>query len=272
MFDVDRIKDNGDNIFAFKIVEKKYVDSIVKQGQIYFNLLQNYRIMGSNDMTEIGDFSEATLSKNIFQYIEVDGEYIEIHGANAGYNSRVNANQCAFCFYMVGLKNYMKESDNTYRHIIPAKDLELFCKEKGGIENCAIVVFDRHLIPRIYSELRKRNLSYAGNQITYDDFYYIPQNETNTLAYALEVAFHKSSRLKYQHEFRIVALNTDKTPINDLYVPVYPGDFDVIDLESNCDFHSVVTVDEKPKAGGVHEVCFSAIHSLEPSLELYEAK
>lgn len=266
MFDVSRIKENDDKIFAFKIVEKKYVDSIAKHGQIYFNLLENYRIMGSNDMTEIGDFTEATLSKNIYQYIEIDGEYEEIHGVNAGYNSRVNANQCAFCFYMIGLKNYVKESDNTYRHIIPAKDLELFCKEKGGVENCAILIFDRNLIPRIYSELRNRNLSYAGNQIAYDDFYYIPKNETNSLAYALEVAFHKSSRLKYQHEFRIVALNTNKAPINDLFIPVYPGDFDVIDLEPNCDFYSVVTVDEREPSEGVHEVCFSALHSLEQSM------
>lgn len=256
MFRVEDIIDGGDYVFAYKIVEKKYVDSITKNGQIYFGLLENYRKMERDNMTAVGDRTEASLTKLVWEYINVDGEYIEIHGPNAGYNARINANQCAFCFYMVGLKKYCRETENTYRHILRQKDLETICADKGGVENCAILIFDVGVVQKIYTELRKRELHFAGKHIEYDDHSYVPQHDISSLDYALECSFHKGSGYSYQNEFRIAALNTVKEPISDLYINIEPSDFDVIELKSGCDFHSCVKVHAERQAPNMVSVCF----------------
>lgn len=164
MFDIQNIKGTGDHIIAYKIIEKKYIDNIVNRGQIYFGLLENYRRMEQQDKREIGDFFEAALTNYIAEYIMIDGSYEEIHGPNVGNHIRINANQCAFCFYMVGLKSYNKGIDDKYRFRIPCSDLKKMCSDKGGIENCAIVIFDSVSIAKIYKSLKDRGLPYRGGK------------------------------------------------------------------------------------------------------------
>lgn len=54
MFQVENIKDNDDYLFAYKIVEKQFIDNIVNKGQIYFSLLEDYRLMAQQNKCEIG--------------------------------------------------------------------------------------------------------------------------------------------------------------------------------------------------------------------------
>ncbi|MBQ9414765.1 MAG: hypothetical protein IJU16_06545 [Clostridia bacterium] len=106
MFELKDIQDNNDQFLFFRIVEKRYADKLVKEGQIRFGLLEKYREQGRKDMEEIGDRYEACLTTQVAEYIKIDGEYHEIHGPKAGYNMRINANQCVFCCYYAGLKDF----------------------------------------------------------------------------------------------------------------------------------------------------------------------
>ena len=65
-------------------------------------------------------------------------KFEEIHGHKTGNNIRINANQCAFCCYGIGLKRFGKESETKYIHEIPESLLTELCRDKGGVENCAI--------------------------------------------------------------------------------------------------------------------------------------
>lgn len=68
MFNVEHIHDGNDSIIAYKIVEQKYIDRIIKDGQIYFGLLKNYRRMEDKNMRAIGDNQEASLSTTFRRY------------------------------------------------------------------------------------------------------------------------------------------------------------------------------------------------------------
>ena len=255
MFNVDDISGIGDHILAYKIVEKKYVENIVNRGQIYFGLLENYRRMENISGNSIGDRYEASLSTMIAEYIKIDGKYVEIHGPTTGCNARINANQCAFCFYMVGLKAFDKCTDGRYTYTISSSDLDVLCQDKGGVENCAIITFDINTIGKIYDELKQRKLYFASNKVIYDDFHYKPENPIDSWKYAIECAFHKLKIFSYQNEFRIVALNTAKQPIDDLFIDVTPDDFQVLSLKSGHDFCSNIELQVSPiddKIVGVH--------------------
>lgn len=255
MFNVDDISGIGDHILAYKIVEKKYVENIVNRGQIYFGLLENYRRMENISGNSIGDRYEASLSTMIAEYIKIDGKYVEIHGPTAGYNARINANQCVFCFYMVGLKSFNKGTDGRYTYTVSSSDLDMLCQDKGGVENCAIVAFDVNTIDKIYDELEHRKLYFGHGKIIYDDFQYIPKNPIDSWRYGIECASHKLKIFSYQNEFRIVALNTVKQPIDDLFIDVTPNDFQVLPLKSGYDFCSNIELQASPigdKIMGVH--------------------
>lgn len=237
MFKLEDISEGQDYAFFYKIVENKFVENIVKNGQIYFGLLENYRKMEMQNMSEIGDRTEATLSKQIFEYLNIDGEYVEIHGPNVGYNARIDANQCVFCCYRPGLKQFQKISENEYRYVLSSNDIQTLCADKGGVQNCAIIIFDDNTIQKIYDELSKNNFMFNGKSIIYDDFDYIPvHKDISSYGYALECTFHKMKRYEYQHEFRITALNDEKKPIDNLYIPVDEKDFDVVSLQNGMDF------------------------------------
>ena len=170
MFRIQDIKGNGDHLIAYKIVEKKYIDNIVNLGQIYFGLLEDYRKMETQKKHEIGDSFEAAQTIKISSYININGEYEQLHGSIAGNNIRINANQCAFCFYMVGLKSFENKGDDEYSYFIPWQELDMICRDKGGIENCAIIIFSIDTIHKIYAELKKRGFNYAGSKVKYDDY------------------------------------------------------------------------------------------------------
>ena len=259
MFNVDDISGIGDHILAYKIVEKKYAENIVNRGQIYFGLLENYRRMENISGNSIGDRYEASLSTMIAEYIKIDGKYVEIHGPTAGCNARINANQCAFCFYMVGLKSFDKCTDRRYTYTISSSDLEVLCQDKGGVENCAIITFDVDTIGKIYGELKRRNLHFRGNKIIYDK----PQNQISSWQYAIECAFHKMKSYSYQNEFRIVALNTVKQPIDDLFIDVTPNDFQVLPLKSGYDFCSNIELQVSPIDDRIVGVYFTFSQNLQ---------
>ena len=249
-FDVKHIKNNDDYLLFFKIIENEYVDSLIQNGQIYFNLLSNYRKMEEEGKKQIGDKTEGSLTHKISEYIVFEDETYEIHGKNSGYNVRINNNQCAFCFYALGMKNFDKIDENKIRHIIPYAILKKMCNDKGGVSNCSIVVFDEAVIRKIYSSLDKKNIVYAGKHVEYDNFDYIPKYDINSMAYSIEVAFHKLRDYSYQHEFRIVAINYRSEAISDLHINVEKGDFNVIRLKEDVDFcseiiYNVVRAEEK---------------------------
>ncbi len=263
MFDVGMLCGTNDHILGYKIVEKKYVKNIVKDGQIYFGLLQDYRKMEQQDRCSIGDSKEASLSMNVQQFIEIDNKYVEIHGFNAGNNARFNAKQCAFCFFMEGLKSFTKCSDGKYRYHILNSDLQRICKDKGGISQCSLIIFDIDLVFKICDELISRKLPYMSGKIIYDDFYYIPKSDDiKSRQYALECCFHKEKRFSYQHEFRIATLNTENKPINDLFVDVEDDYFQVMDLKDGYDFCCCADILAEKKDFGKVDVCFNFTHDL----------
>lgn len=250
MFNVDHIQDGHDDVIAYKIVERKYIDRIIKDGQMYFGLLKNYRRMEDKNMRAIGDNQEASLSTMIAEYIEINGKYFEIHGPNAGNNARISAGQCAFCFYLLGLKAFVKENPLSYRHILPYSVIKTICTDKGGANNCSVLLFGANVIQKIYSELKHRGLYFGARRVIYDDFNYVPEHDTMSTAYALECTFHKSERYSYQNEFRISVLNTEDAPLTDLYIDISPEDFDVIELKENHDLCcsvdlEVISIDSK---------------------------
>ena len=156
MFKVENIKDNNDFVVFFKIIEKKYIKNFQQDGQIYFGLLKEYRQMEKDGQQEIGDSYEASLTQKVQIYIDVsNSEYEEIHGYKAGNNIIINAKQCAFCFYALGLKCFDKKSETKFIHKIPTRLIEELCKDKGGVENCAIMIFDDDYINQIKDEIKK---------------------------------------------------------------------------------------------------------------------
>ncbi len=269
-FDFQRIQDSGhfdDFLFAYKIVEKTYIQSIVERGQIYFGLLKNYRKMEQEGKSAVGDDCECTVTKQVQQYLNVDGKYIEIHGPNTGYNCRVNANQCAFCFYADGLKSFEKISENKYQYTIPYTVIEAVCKDKGGIDNCAIIIFQINTIRKIYDALKKKQLPYLGQKVIYDDYNYIPISKSiGSPEYALECCFHKGKRYAYQKEFRIAALNMGNRPIDDLFIPVGSDDFQVMELADGFEFQCLVEVVAEV-TGNIAQVCFNCTHTLKAVIE-----
>ena len=102
MFRIEAIKDNHDFVIFFKIIEKKYINNFLKDGQVYFGLLDDYRTMEAEGQQNIGDSYEATLTQKVQIYIGInDSDFEEIHGHSSGNNIRINAKQCAFCCYGV---------------------------------------------------------------------------------------------------------------------------------------------------------------------------
>lgn len=249
-FDVKHIKDKNGYLMFFKIIENKYIDSLTSNGQIYFSLLSAYREMEKEGKTAIGDKTECSLTHKVSEYIICDGETYEIHGKTSGYNARVENNQCAFCFYALEMKDYDRIAENKLRHVIPYAILEKICKDKGGVSNCSISIFDDQVIHKIYSALCKKQIKYAGQHVEYDNFDYVPKHDINSVEYSIEAAFHKLENYSYQHEFRIVAINHCHEPIIDLYIDVEKNNFNVIKLRKNMDFYSEITynvVQEKEK-------------------------
>ena len=243
MFRIENIKDNNDSIVFFKIIEKKYISNFLEDGQVYFGLLEDYRAMEANGQQNIGDSYEASLTQKVQIYIEInDSDFEEIHGYKTGNNIRINAKQCAFCCYGVGLKEFKKESETEFMHEIPAMLLTELCKDKGGVENCAIIIFDDEFIHQILDKLKAKKLSYMSKKVLYDDYDYIPQFDIHSKEYSLDCCFHKRSKYKYQNEFRIATLNKINEPIKDLYVNVGPNQIQVLELKNGYDFKCEVNI------------------------------
>lgn len=263
MFELKDIHENQDHFLFYKIVEKKYTSCLTKQGQIYFGLLENYRRMEHQNMKEIGDSREASLTSLVEEYIEIDGEYHQIHGAKVGYNARINANQCAFCCYYVGLRDFTKIADTKYQFVLSSSDLATFCMDKGGEDNCDVVIFDDNIVRKIYSMLRSKDYSYAGNKVTYDDYVYIPEHDIRSPEYALECTFHKLKKYDYQREFRITALNQNKKAIDDLFISVGDKDFSVIELKKGHNLKCEIELDVQNAGERIVTVAINIQLSLE---------
>lgn len=245
MFNISNIKGTDDYLIFFKIIEKKYCNNLIKDGQVYFNLLSFYRELEKvKGKTSIGDQNEGLLTKQINEYIGYAGDYYQIHGEQSGYNVKIDSNQCAFCTYAIGLKKFTLDCKNNYYHKIPYSVIRDICKDKGGVDNCILVVFDIDIINKICNTLKGKR-SFCRGPVIYDDFYYIPKNDIDSTQYALECCFHKESKYKYQQEYRIAAINDKKHPIDDLYISVTKNDFDIIELKENRDFYCYLKVDSK---------------------------
>ena len=243
MFRIEDIKNNDDYVVFFKIIEKKYINNFLKEGQIYFGLLDDYRKMEGQGQQSVGDSYEASLTQKVQIYIGFnDSDFEEIHGHKAGNNIIINAKQCAFCCYAVGLKRFDKVSETTYIHEIPASLLAEMCRDKGGVENCAIIIYDDGFIHQILDALKSKKLSYMSKKVMYDDYDYIPQFDIHSKEYSLDCCFHKRSKYKYQNEFRIATLNKVNEPIKDLYVNVEPNQIQVLELKNEYDFRCEVNI------------------------------
>ena len=176
MFRIEDIKNNDDYVVFLKIIEKKYINNFLKEGQIYFGLLDDYRKMEGQGQQSVGDSYEASLTQRVQIYIGFnDSDFEEIHGHEAGNNIIINAKQCAFCCYAVGLKSFDKESETKFIHEIPASLIAEMCRDKGGVENCAIIIFDVEFIHQILDALKSKKLYYMSKKVMYDDYDYIPQ-------------------------------------------------------------------------------------------------
>lgn len=262
MFRIEDIRGTDDHILAYKIIENKYIKNFLDRGQIYFGLLRIYREMESEDKSDIGDLYEAALTNQVIQYMDIDGKLIEIHGPNVGNTVRINANQCAFCFYIVGLNSFEKCAEDKYRFSIHHSILETICADKGGVENCSIIIFGHNTIQGIYKALQERNLPYAGSKVIYDDLNYQPKHDIGSTQYALECCFHKRKKYSYQNEFRIVALNTQDRVIDDLFVESAKQDFQVVMLKPGYDFQCDVDIHYEKVTDKIMGVSFNFTHSL----------
>lgn len=244
MFRIEEIKDKHDFVIFFKIIEKKYINNFLKDGQVYFGLLDDYRTMEAEGQQNIGDSYEASLTQKVQIYIGINNsDFEEIHGHSSGNNIRINAKQCAFCCYGVGLKEFKKESETEFLLELPATLITELCRDKGGVENCAIIIFDDEFIHQILDELKTKKLSYMSKKVSYDDYDYIPQFDIHSKEYLLDCCFHKRSKYKYQNEFRIAVLNKENAPIKDLYVDVTSNQLQVLELKCGYDFRCEITVD-----------------------------
>ena len=243
MFELKDIQDNNDQFLFFRIVEKCYADNLVKKGQIRFGLLETYRTMGKNNLMQIGDCYEACLTKQVSEYIGIDGVYHEIHGPKAGYNVRINANQCAFCCYYAGLKDFESLGNNHYKFVLSSSDVEMLCKDKGGAEKCCLAVFDENVESKICYALNERKLSFKSGKVAYDDYDYVPEHNIHSREYALECAFHKNKEYSYQREYRIAVLNDKKEAINDFFIPIEETDFSLLELKSGRGVKCDIQVD-----------------------------
>ena len=244
MFKVENIRESNDFVVFFKIIEKKYIKNFQKDGQVYFGLLEDYRKMEGNGQQNVGDSYEASLTKQVQIYISVaDSAYEEVHGHSTGSNLIINANQCAFCFYGLGLKCFDKESETKFIHEIPADLLEDICNDKGGTENCAIMIFDNKFVHSIIDEIKNRKLSFMSKKVSYDDYDYIPEFDIHSKEYSLECCFHKRRKYNYQNEFRIAVLNSENAPIKDLYVDVETVQLQFLELKSGYDFRCEIDID-----------------------------
>ena len=171
MFNVSDIKGKDDYLIFFKIIEKEHLHKLIRDGQIYFSLLSTIRKMEKEQgKSSVGDKNECLLTKEVYEYIGYEGEYHEIHGPTSGYNAKINYNQCAFYSYAVGLKEFVSDDNHNYYHKIPYSTIENICKDKNGIDNCVMVVFDRDIVDRILGELYG-HYSYYSGPVIYDDFY-----------------------------------------------------------------------------------------------------
>ena len=243
MFNISDIKGTDDYLIFFKIIEKDYLQKLVKDGQVYFSLLSTIREMEQNEgKSSIGDKNECLLTKEIYEYIGYEGEYHQIHGPKSGYNAKINCNQCAFCSYALGLKEFMTEDNHNYYHKMPYSTIENICKDKNGIDNCVMVIFYRDIVDRVLDSLYGR-YSYNSGPVIYDDFHYKPQHDINSEKYALECCFHKETKYEYQKEFRIAAINHTNHPIDNIYINVTENDFTIMELKENCDFCCSVKID-----------------------------
>lgn len=244
MFRIDNIKGNNDLVIFFKIIKKEFIKSFQKDGQVYFSLLEDFRTMEKNGQQNIGDSYEASLTKKVQIYISVaDSEYEEVHGYNTGSNLIINANQCVFCFYGLGMKCFDKESETKFSHVISSDLLEDICNDKGGIENCAIMIFDDKFVHSIIDEIKNKKLSFMSKKVSYDDYDYIPEFDIHSKEYSLECCFHKREKYKYQNEFRIAVLNNENAPISDLYVNVESEQLQFLELQKGYDFKCEINID-----------------------------
>ncbi len=257
------MNEKEDDLLFYKVVEKKYIESMVQKGQIYFGLLEDYRKMEQKNMKEIGDRMEASLTTLVAEYIKIDGEYHELHGPNAGCNIRINANQCAFCCYYVGLRSFQKLNGLQYQFTLSASDIASICADKGGEDNCAIVIFDDAVVQKIYDELHNKHYPYAGKRVLYDDYDYVPKHDIHSPEYAIECTFHKLKRYNYQREFRITALNRTKKPIDDLFINVGEKDFDTILLKKGHNLNCIIEYNTQKVSGRIVNVYFKIQLSLE---------
>lgn len=249
MFDIKNIKENNDYIIFFKIVEKQHLEKLVREGQVYFSLLSTYRELQKKEgKTSVGDKKEGLLTKKVEEYLGFRGEYHQVHGPASGYTAVIDANQCAFCCYAVGLKEFVPKDSRNFYHRIPYSTIEKICKDKGGVDNCVLLAFDVDVVDRICDKLYGR-LLFCRGKVLYDDYYYVPQHDIRSLGYALECCFHKSSEYEYQNEFRIVAINNTNRNIDNLYIEVDKKDFSIIELKENHDFYCHVNVEAKEISG-----------------------
>ena len=220
-----------------KLVEKEFVKNILNDGQIYFNLISNYRDLQNNqNKNAVGDKTECQLTTKISLFIEDHSGKCRAFHSKQGSKAFINSNQCAFCLYAVTpqmFKPIGKNNQNIDENEL-CLDKVMFKKFTDTImsdkKDGSFIIFRKNVIDKIVEELKKRNLSYGYGLVAYDNFDYIPEYEINSQKYILECCFHKLEKYSYQNEYRIVALNTKKSPIDDLYITLEKEDFTLIDL------------------------------------------
>ena len=71
----------------------------------------------------------------------------------------------------------------------------------------------------------------------------------------------------YQNEFRIVAINNKKAPIDDLFIKLEEDEFQVIELKNGCNFRSLINISANNISTKKVEVEFKMQHFLEPAIK-----
>ena len=180
-FKINQI-DKNEHLFYFKIIENQYITNFIEQGQIYMGLLKKYRVMENQEGNcEIGDQFEAAFPNSMGAFIKINEKYEEISGVNVGNNIRSDMKQCIFSSYSQGIKDFEKIDEQTIVQVFSKEELYKICKEKGGIKNCSVIVFDTKLVLKIIDEIKKKNLYFMSKPIVYDDGNYELDKEASAI-------------------------------------------------------------------------------------------
>lgn len=184
-----------------KIGKHEYMDPFFRQGEMFFNTIDEFAIMDANE--ERNDTLEGSIEIKQVDWIKLQddkGKTIEFSRTNPKANKLFNA------FYTA---RYDKSYGNIYSCCAITPDtFKNFAKFNPRFEKLGdtLILIDNpnEFFNRVENALKNKGYKFTTHPVTYYDPY--------TFNGSLTV-FHKKKDLNYQNELRIFVQNEMKVPI-----------------------------------------------------------